>query len=141
MGRTNQRASLAQKLNNYTLNEGCWEYNGCTNNYGYCLIMVNRKLQYAHRLAYKFHKGDIPKGMTVDHICFNRKCINPAHLRLLSHSDNARRHKQSQRKEFCSICGDKKTQQPNGRWHCRRCSCRRTKEYRKRCTVGRAVKA
>lgn len=136
-----QFSPLSEKLKNYTVNGDCWEYNGCTNNYGYCLIMVNRKLQYAHRLAYEYHNGAIPEGMTVDHLCFNRKCINPAHLRLLSPSDNAKRHRQSQRKEYCLICGEKKVQQPCGRWYCKKCASRRSKKYKSKCTVGRVAQA
>lgn len=47
--------------------------------------------QYAHRASYILFKGDIPEGMTVDHICHNTLCVNPAHLQLLSRSENAAR--------------------------------------------------
>ena len=88
-----QYAPIEQKLSSYTVTkDGCWEYNGCTNNYGYCLIMVDGKLQYAHRLSWEYHnKRKIPKGLTIDHICFNRKCINPEHLRLFKAKDNSAR--------------------------------------------------
>lgn len=46
---------------------------------------------YAHRVTYMMSKGPIPKGMTVDHICFNPNCCNPAHLQLLTLSENAAR--------------------------------------------------
>ena len=62
-----QNATLEQKLSSYTKNGDCWEYNGCTNSYGYCQIMVNKRLQYAHRLAWEFYNNkEIPPGMTVD---------------------------------------------------------------------------
>lgn len=46
----------------------------------------------AHRVAWMAANGatEIPAGMTVDHICHNRPCCNPAHLRLLSHVENSR---------------------------------------------------
>lgn len=44
-----------------------------------------------HRLIWEMTYGSIPNGMTIDHICKNRKCINPDHLRLLSNFENARR--------------------------------------------------
>lgn len=44
-----------------------------------------------HRLAYVALRGPIPDGMTVDHLCFNRACCNPDHLRLLSNEENASR--------------------------------------------------
>ena len=46
----------------------------------------------AHRAAWVFANGQqIPGEMTVDHLCKNRKCVQPLHLRLLSNYENARR--------------------------------------------------
>lgn len=45
-----------------------------------------------HRAAWVyFHGTQIPDGMTIDHLCHNRQCVNPDHLRLLSNFENARR--------------------------------------------------
>lgn len=135
-----QNATLEQKLSSYTLNGECWEYNGCTNNWGYCLIMANGKLQYAHRLAWEYHNGArIPDGMTVDHICFNRRCINPGHLRLTSHSDNAKRHSSTSLKAVCEKhkckrkiiwCWSSRSNKMVRRSVCPKCQCERTKKYK-----------
>lgn len=45
----------------------------------------------AHRAAWTHHNGPIPDGMTIDHICKTRNCVNPAHLRLLTLADNSGR--------------------------------------------------
>ncbi|WP_084844898.1 HNH endonuclease signature motif containing protein [Prescottella equi] len=45
----------------------------------------------AHRAAWVAVNGQIPEGMTVDHTCKQRRCVNPAHLRLLTNYENARR--------------------------------------------------
>lgn len=46
--------------------------------------------QSAHRLSFELFNGPIPEDMTVDHTCFNPPCANPAHLRLLTRSENSR---------------------------------------------------
>lgn len=47
------------------------------------------RMVLAHRLMWELCRGPIPDGLTVDHECHNRRCINPDHLRLLTHSQNA----------------------------------------------------
>ena len=51
-----------------------------------------RQMVTAHRAAWVHANGQqIPEGMTIDHLCKERRCVNPAHLRLLSNFENARR--------------------------------------------------
>ena len=50
-----------------------------------------------HRAAWELLRGPIPAGMTVDHICRNRRCLSIDHLRLVSNEDNARDNGQSRR--------------------------------------------
>lgn len=50
-----------------------------------------RAMTTAHRAAWAAVNGQVPEGMTVDHLCKNRRCVNPEHLRLLSNHENARR--------------------------------------------------
>ncbi|WP_258794938.1 HNH endonuclease [Tsukamurella tyrosinosolvens] len=46
----------------------------------------------AHRAAWvHMTEVQIPEGMTIDHTCKNRRCVNVAHLRMLSNYENARR--------------------------------------------------
>ncbi len=46
----------------------------------------------AHRAAWVHYTGEqIPEGMTIDHICRNRRCIRTEHLRMLTNYENARR--------------------------------------------------
>lgn len=45
----------------------------------------------AHRVSYMEFKGEIPEGFEVDHLCFNRLCVNPDHLEAVTASVNTRR--------------------------------------------------
>lgn len=42
----------------------------------------------AHRAAYELAYGAIPEGMCIDHICRNRKCVRPEHLRAVTYKQN-----------------------------------------------------
>ena len=62
--------------NNYrVLDDGCWEWLGSTST-GYGCF----RRGYAHRYSYELHKGAIPDGLQIDHLCRNRLCVNPDHL-------------------------------------------------------------
>ena len=42
----------------------------------------------AHRFSWELHIGKLDKGEILDHICHNRLCVNPAHLRISTVSKN-----------------------------------------------------
>lgn len=55
---------------------GCWEWNGDTNPGGYAFLGSIP----AYKLAYAESKGKAPKGLSIDHLCHNKLCVNPDHL-------------------------------------------------------------
>jgi len=68
---------------------GCVEWVGAVDLRGYGRIADDSGwYDMAHRLSYKLNVGDIPKGLVVHHKCFNTRCVNPAHLELVTHRDN-----------------------------------------------------
>lgn len=72
--------------------DGCWNWTGYINDHGYGRprFRVDGKSYFlrAHRLAYEFLVGPIPDGLHLDHICHNRRCVNPDHLRPVNNKQN-----------------------------------------------------
>lgn len=66
----------------------CWEWTGSTNNNGYGTVRQDGKSKTAHRVAYELAVGPIPAGNVVDHVCFNKSCVNPAHLNPCTQKQN-----------------------------------------------------
>src|SRR5436190_23461888 len=67
---------------------GCWIFTGNSDQNGYGMTCLNGKMGRAHRLIYEFLVGPIPPGLTLDHLCRVRRCVNPRHVEPVTLREN-----------------------------------------------------
>ena len=110
-------------INNQT---DCWEWIGAKSIIGYGQFAPTSRRQGGvltspHRFIWVYLNGDIPIGQEVDHLCRNRACTNPEHLRLISHEEN----QSFLKKEFCKhghpLSGDNLHINSQGKRVCKKC--------------------
>jgi HNH endonuclease len=70
---------------------GCWRWTLVKNRDGYGRIGMVGGQKMAHRMSYEAFRGDIPDGLTIDHLCRVRDCVNPEHLEPVTQRDNVLR--------------------------------------------------
>lgn len=71
----------------------CWQWTGSLYRNGYGQFGVKRDGRFTkalpHRIAFAFANGPIPEGLQLDHVCHNRACVKPGHLRLATSKQNS----------------------------------------------------
>lgn len=115
--------------------DGCWLWKASTRR-RYGRYDCEGKSHGAHRFAYELLVGPIPEGLTLDHLCRNTLCVNPAHLEPVTVRENILRGRDS--KTHCKnghrLSGDNVLIR-NGRRRCRACGRAQWKRRRERGVV------
>lgn len=111
--------------------EGCWLWTGCINPGGYGRLGG----RLAHRVSYEVFVGEIPVGLTLDHLCYVTACVRPEHLEPVTIAENLRRQRSASKTECKS--GHQYTPantyiRPSGQRDCRECIRIRAREYQRR---------
>lgn len=116
----------------------CWLWTGSVNRVtGYAQTHRDGRTIAAHRASWEKRFGPIPAGLTLDHLCRQRSCINPEHLEPVSQRENtargtgfiARQMQQTHCRNGHPLSGDNLYRAPRGDRQCR--ICRRAAEGRR----------
>lgn len=107
-------------------------------NQGYILKKLDGRYQGLHRISWQILNGPIPKDTVIDHTCHNedancsgsnscqhRKCVNPSHLRAVSHLENVQAGNRVMANNTHCVNGhlvaDNLAHRPSGRAYCVSC--------------------
>jgi hypothetical protein len=96
--------------------DACWPWMAAIQtNTGYGVFgITSRQNVRAHRMAYELTTGEVLGDKQIDHICLNRGCVNPKHLRPVTKKQNMEHRAGAQRNSTTGARGV--TRAPNGRW-------------------------
>lgn len=96
-GRPSEQTRFWRKVQ---LSQGCWRWLGAVaGDYGRFMV-ADRRLVQAHRYAYQTLVGPIPNGLTIDHLCSNKLCVNPSHMEPVTAIENHRRYYQARTEDL-----------------------------------------
>ena len=119
---------------------GCWVWTVAKYENGYGQFWDGSRNVRAHRFSYELHRGPIPEGLQLDHLCRNPSCVNPSHLEAVTQRENILRGvglgAQRARQTHC-INGHELVYIPgSGRRRCRTCSREYVRRYEARKRQG-----
>lgn len=117
----------------------CWIWQKQLSPEGYGRFRVEGEKVFAHIFSYNLFIGPVPDGLELDHTCRVRSCVNPDHLKSVTHRVNTLRGigptAVNARKTHCNNnhkFTPENTRIAQGKRHCRACARLRTAAYEER---------
>jgi hypothetical protein len=88
--------NILERFERYVMpepNSGCWFWMGGLSAGGYGQITFSnpKTTKKAHRVAWELHRGPVPAGLELDHLCRMRSCVTPDHLEPVTRRENTLR--------------------------------------------------
>lgn len=120
---------------------GCWLWQRARHKTtGYAVITLQNRQRLAHRAAYELFVGPIPEGLTIDHLCRVKHCVNPEHLEPVTMRENTLRGESpaalNAQKELCKRGHTFDRVDAAGRRVCRRCKSDLQRAARRKAAVA-----
>ena len=85
--------------------DSCWNWTGAPSQYGYGRIGLDGVQTLAHRYSWELHKQEPLAGRQLDHICHNKMCVNPRHLRIVTQAQNNQNWQGAQQRNPTGVRG------------------------------------
>jgi hypothetical protein len=122
----------------------CWPWAASLTEHGYGRFYYRGRVMMAHRFSWLLAHGPVADGLMLDHLCRNRRCVNPAHLEVVTNRENLLRGEtfaaRNAEKTHCpqghSLSGPNLYVCPRGKRQCRSCRRSQLRAFRAR---GRGV--
>lgn len=120
---------------------GCWLWLAVKSRRGYGRIFLNGRTVAAHRVSLLLAGRSVPSDRVVDHVCRNRACVNPDHLRMVTprqsslennHGPVARNAQKTHCKRGHSLTGANLVERKKPRRVCRICSLAQDREAKRK---------
>lgn len=92
--------SINTFLKRVAITSYCWNWKGHKDKKGYGVFNTTNKTFLAHRFSYLSFVGPIKKSLVLDHICNNKGCVNPKHLRQITNGLNLLRGRLKIKNDF-----------------------------------------
>lgn len=123
------------------VSNGCVVWKGSLSEKGYGVFYFHNSRIRAHRFSYQTYKGQLLKSKCIDHICRNRACVNPEHLRQVTFRINAlensrgiavKNSKKIKCKKNHPLISGNLVKRKDGRRECKKCATKSSMKSRAR---------